>query len=592
MRRFRKPDPSSRIAHLEESSSTERTPQTDASTTQAPLSDRVGASTVHQALFGDGLEALGPIARLDVTLELAGVPEPMRLLTGSMARLESAREFIVGADDPGSGPMLLSLLRHAYGEVPEPIYTRVAALLGGGHPLPKADQARFSAAMDHDFSHVRIHTGAQAAQAAAALSAHAFAVGTDIFFGPGQFAPGSSQGDRLLAHELTHVIQHDDGRVPSGHGVSRPSDPIEQEAYANEGRVLARLATDCQAMRPPTADSGIDVPAPEAPQAAPVLRSVERDDEVRVSETDIPPEERMTLHGSTRRFAALMHIYESGDFGEGGLTAQTVVAENGMTLEAVYNAYREGRIGCTNSVLNTRRAQELVESIRRSGWVADAETARRAGIDPDDGGFDGISQLRLLPAGERSTEHSIDETLGFERGIRHFVENGHVSETRTERRDRTHREYRLEQLEHHGEGNWTHRDGQPLNEEEQAQLRRDLADNARGRGVLRGSALEEYQEHVRNPENPAIDAETWVRQQRASRPTQPQSPTADAPHPTGTTSSTEATEPGADAESGGSTAARPPLRRTELPHSADEMREQLHRRMCGISIIELGHPAM
>ena len=52
-----------------------------------------------------------------------------------------------------------------------------------------------------------MHTGATAAQAAGAVRAHAFTVGADVVFAPGQFAPGSRDGRRLLAHELTHVVQ-------------------------------------------------------------------------------------------------------------------------------------------------------------------------------------------------------------------------------------------------------------------------------------------------------------------------------------------------------------------------------------------------
>ena len=59
----------------------------------------------------------------------------------------------------------------------------------------------------HDFSRVRIHTGEQAARAAAGVNARAFTVGSDIVFGASRYSPGTSAGNRLLAHELTHVVQ-------------------------------------------------------------------------------------------------------------------------------------------------------------------------------------------------------------------------------------------------------------------------------------------------------------------------------------------------------------------------------------------------
>jgi hypothetical protein len=59
----------------------------------------------------------------------------------------------------------------------------------------------------HDFGHVRIHVGPRAEGAARAVHARAFTVGSDVVFGTGQHAPGTTDGWRLLAHELTHVVQ-------------------------------------------------------------------------------------------------------------------------------------------------------------------------------------------------------------------------------------------------------------------------------------------------------------------------------------------------------------------------------------------------
>jgi hypothetical protein len=117
----------------------------------------------------------------------------------------------------------------------------------GGQPLPAAVAARLGAAFGHDFAHVRVHTDANAAQAAEALNARAFAIGSEIWFGRGAWNPGTSAGDQLLAHELTHVVQHDEGRLPSpagpGLNVSSPTDTAEREAYANEKSIVAQLGT-------------------------------------------------------------------------------------------------------------------------------------------------------------------------------------------------------------------------------------------------------------------------------------------------------------------------------------------------------------
>ncbi|HWW77646.1 MAG TPA: DUF4157 domain-containing protein [Pyrinomonadaceae bacterium] len=62
-----------------------------------------------------------------------------------------------------------------------------------------------------DFGHVRVHTGGRAAESARELNAAAYTVGRDVVFGEGQYAPGTSAGRNLLAHELAHVIQQTAG---------------------------------------------------------------------------------------------------------------------------------------------------------------------------------------------------------------------------------------------------------------------------------------------------------------------------------------------------------------------------------------------
>src|SRR5215510_11362611 len=78
---------------------------------------------------------------------------------------------------------------------------------GGGQALTPDVRATFEAKFAADFARVRIHTGAQAALLSHALGTHAFAKGTDVFFGSGEYAPDTTAGQRLLAHELSHVVQ-------------------------------------------------------------------------------------------------------------------------------------------------------------------------------------------------------------------------------------------------------------------------------------------------------------------------------------------------------------------------------------------------
>jgi hypothetical protein len=84
---------------------------------------------------------------------------------------------------------------------------------GGGQPLDPPTRARMEPRFAHDFSHVRVFTDAQAAESARGVAAQAYTLGSQIVFAAGQYAPHSSQGRGLLAHELAHVVQNDSARM-------------------------------------------------------------------------------------------------------------------------------------------------------------------------------------------------------------------------------------------------------------------------------------------------------------------------------------------------------------------------------------------
>ena len=76
-----------------------------------------------------------------------------------------------------------------------------------GRSLDTATRTFFESRFGHDFSQVRVHTDGRAEQSARDVHAHAYTVGRDIVFGAGKFSPATREGRRLLAHELTHVVQ-------------------------------------------------------------------------------------------------------------------------------------------------------------------------------------------------------------------------------------------------------------------------------------------------------------------------------------------------------------------------------------------------
>ncbi|WP_423737466.1 eCIS core domain-containing protein [Chitinophaga caseinilytica] len=78
---------------------------------------------------------------------------------------------------------------------------------GGGQPLPQDVRSGMEQRFAQDFSHVRVHQGTNASSLAASINAQAFTHGSDIYFNQNKFDGRSSSGKRLLAHELTHVVQ-------------------------------------------------------------------------------------------------------------------------------------------------------------------------------------------------------------------------------------------------------------------------------------------------------------------------------------------------------------------------------------------------
>lgn len=127
----------------------------------------------------------------------------------------------------------LSLQRRAANEagpakVP-PIVHNV--LRSAGQALDPATRALMEPRFGHDFSQVRVHTDAKAAESARAVNALAYTVGQDVVFGTRQYAPASVEGRQLLAHELTHVVQQG-ANTMHAQGISPANVPSEIEADA------------------------------------------------------------------------------------------------------------------------------------------------------------------------------------------------------------------------------------------------------------------------------------------------------------------------------------------------------------------------
>ncbi len=111
-------------------------------------------------------------------------------------------------------------------EVTPEIAARIQSLQGGGQALPTSVRRFFEPRFGQDFSPVRVHTDVASTRG---LQARAYTVGSNIVFGAGQYSPQTSEGKRLLAHELTHVVQQGGASPqPSNKGrdvIQRAGDP-------------------------------------------------------------------------------------------------------------------------------------------------------------------------------------------------------------------------------------------------------------------------------------------------------------------------------------------------------------------------------
>jgi hypothetical protein len=124
-----------------------------------------------------------------------------------------------------------------------PGLARLRASLSGGAALPPDTRRRMEAGFGGSLADVRVHTGAAAATAAGGIGAEAFASGRDIAFAPGAYRPGTRAGDRLIAHEVAHVVQQrsagSGGEVQAKSLVSSPGDAAEIAADRAAEVVLA-----------------------------------------------------------------------------------------------------------------------------------------------------------------------------------------------------------------------------------------------------------------------------------------------------------------------------------------------------------------
>lgn len=117
-------------------------------------------------------------------------------------------------------------------------------LNSSGQPLDAGTRERMEPRFGRDFSNVRVHTDSRAAESAQAVDALAYTVGRDMVFGAGQYAPETSSGQRLMAHELTHVMQQSASSSGQLLRMGEPNSAAEVEADQLSGAIVEGANVD------------------------------------------------------------------------------------------------------------------------------------------------------------------------------------------------------------------------------------------------------------------------------------------------------------------------------------------------------------
>jgi hypothetical protein len=147
------------------------------------------------------------------------------------------------ATTPSITPLVM---RQGEGKATAHLHTaqQIQQTRGSGHPLDRSIRGSMEKAFGADFSGVRIHAGSQANRLNRSLNARAFTTGQDIYFKQGEYQPGSQSGQKLLAHELTHVVQQQGSSTMIARQTMPPPNPMDDPRMHPSG---APNAASCAA---------------------------------------------------------------------------------------------------------------------------------------------------------------------------------------------------------------------------------------------------------------------------------------------------------------------------------------------------------
>ncbi|MEJ7596460.1 MAG: DUF4157 domain-containing protein [Kofleriaceae bacterium] len=322
--------------------------------------------------------------------------------------------------------------RGADAEIASRLAGRVAEI-SGGTPLPDSEREFFEPRFGRDLRDVRIHAGPSAAQLAVDLAARAFTVGRNIVFGSGELSPGSTEGRRLLAHELAHVIQQTGGQprapaprpsrlgraVSTAVGAARAAAPVLSAAATSVQRLglgdlnpldwakkaLKALTGDADAGKAKLRGEGSTKGAEIDGHAQAKGSEIDADGKTRGGEVDADGKTKggeIEADGKTR----------GGELDADGKTKGGELEAAGQERSAEVDASGHERGGELDAA-GQQQAQQVESEARAHGQQLGAEAAaRRAQVEADAAGKQ--TELQADAAGKDAELKAAGETKGAE----------------------------------------------------------------------------------------------------------------------------------------------------------------------------------
>jgi outer membrane protein OmpA-like peptidoglycan-associated protein len=214
-----------------------------------------------------------------------------------------------------------------------------------GQPLDATTRTEMEALFGHDFSGVQMHTDPQASKSAEALDANAYTSGQDVVFAEGRYAPGTAAGKKLIAHELTHVVQQTAEHPLSQSGEGKSSS-AELEATTNSVKAVSGLPAHVSHQVSPSSvqmqkkddPDMVSLPSLEdrllddaSPYMASMLGSLTIE-QFGLGKADIPRKDELELRRTAQRINKLLVRYGASKVYVTGHTDRVGTEENNAAL--------------------------------------------------------------------------------------------------------------------------------------------------------------------------------------------------------------------------------------------------------------------